>query len=39
MIQWAQKSTDVQAKKEVTVRQATHMVPADEEWEEQQSLQ
>jgi hypothetical protein len=34
MIHWAQQSTDVQAKKEVTVQQATNLAPADEEWEE-----
>jgi hypothetical protein len=39
MIQWVQQSTGVQAKKEVTVRQATNVAPADEEWEEQLFLQ
>jgi hypothetical protein len=39
MIRWVQQSTDVQAKKEVTIQQATNVVLADEEWEEQQFLQ
>jgi hypothetical protein len=34
-----QQSTDVQAKTEVTAWQAMNVVPAEEEWEEQQFLQ